>query len=237
MTDSDTLNQVLTETNRAPRQSLCVFDLDSTLICVRKRTEKILQSVVTEKQFAHFSSSQLESIKNITVKDTDFRLQDILDRAQVSLDSKQYRLIHDYWTYHFFSNNFLKYDLLYKGVQDYLRRLSRTSNIMYLTGRSRKLMWQGTYEQINKWNFPLKTKDHLIMKPNHFTEDAVYKKIELEQLVQHYKNIWFFENDPVIINHVNMLLPQVQIIFMKSASSGRQSLRKIFPTIGMDYSL
>ena len=234
---SNILNQILSETHEASQKPLCVFDLDSTLICVSQRTRAILQAAAVNEGFKHFSVDHLKKMKNITVKAIDFSLQDILNRAQVQLPIYQYRLIYKYWASSFFSNSFLKYDTLYKGVQNYLSQLSINSDIIYLTGRSQELMREGTDEQIKKWNLPLKSEKHLIMKPNNFTEDAIYKKMELEKLVQHYKNIWFFENDPAIINHVNNTLPQIQVIFIQSASSGRQILRKKFPTIGMDYSL
>ncbi len=237
MPQSNILNQILKEASQLSKRPLCVFDLDSTLICVSERIKKILQSVESNEKFKHWNPSQFHKIKTITVKNTDFSLKDVFERASIHLSNEQYRLIHKYWAYCFFSNSFLNYDTLYKGVQNYLHQISIHSEIMYLTGRSRELMEEGTYKQIRKWSLPLKTDNHLIMKPNSFTEDAVYKKIQLERLVQQYKNIWFFENDPAIINYVNSCLPQIQIVFMQSASRARQTLRKSFPTIGMDYSL
>ena len=227
------LKQVLKETKQIPKP-LCVFDLDSTLICVSERTRKILQTAASHEDFKHW---KMDFLKEVVVKPTDFRLKDILQRASLDLSDKQYRSLFKFWGLHFFSNSFLKYDSLYKGVQNYLKLLSEHTHIMYLTARSRKRMGEGTYEQIKKWNLPLKKESDLIMKPNDYTEDAFYKRTQLERLVQEYKNIWFFENDPVIINHVNRFLPQIQIIFMQSASSKHQSLQKSFPTIGMDYSL
>ena len=231
---SDILKQVLKETKELSNKPLCVFDLDSTLICVKERTRKILQSAVSNEKFRHW---KIDSLKEVVVKPTDFSLRDVLQRASIDLSETQYLSICNFWAHHFFSNSFLKHDTLYKGVQNYLHLLSEHSEIMYLTGRSRERMGEGTYEQITKWELPLKKESDLIMKPNTYTEDAFYKKMQLERLVQEYKNIWFFENEPAIINYVSYLLPQIQIIFMQSTSSRRQSLRKSFPTIGMDYSL
>ena len=108
---------------------------------------------------------------------------------------------------------------------------------MYLTGRSENLMKEGTISQIKKWSLPFKKEEYLMMKPNTYTEDAYFKKCRLEELSKKYRKIWFFENEPVVINFVNKFLDGIQIIFVNTVHSQRQTLKKDFHTITADYSL
>ena len=230
---SSLLKHIL-QSAESSKNSLYVFDLDSTLFCVSGRTQKILQT--TPNHLKDIPSKQAELLKNIKVNIKDFNLHDILKRAGVQLSFPCYKQIFHFWTNHFFSNDFLKYDTLYKGVSSYLQKLQNThSEIMYLTGRCYSLMGKGTYQQLEKWNLPLKTKNHLMMKENAYTEDAYYKKCRLQKLSQKYQNIWFFENEPAVIHFAHHFLPKISYVFINSANSGRQTLQKGFHQIPTDY--
>lgn len=239
MSKENILQKVLDEAKRCfSNECVCVFDLDSTLICVRGRTEAILRSAPDYPPLRQACAGQVDLFRTIEVQPTDYGLQQILLRKGIQLSSSCYYDLSGYWSHCFFSGEFLKYDKLYTGVYSYLSHLNKTNaDIMYLTGRNSESMWEGTYKQIKKLNLPLKKKEFLMMKQNSFTEDAVYKKNCLEKLSKKYKKIWFFENEPATINFVNQHLPEVQLVFVDSVHSGRQDLRKKFPSIGMDYSL
>ena len=227
------LKQIL-QSAKSSKNSLYVFDLDSTLFCVSGRTQKILQTAPD--YLKDIPSHQANLLRNIKVNTNDFSLHGILKRSGIQLSFLCYKEIFHFWTHHFFSNDFLKYDILYKGVQSYLQKLQKTnSEIMYLTGRCSSLMGKGTYQQLKNWNLPLKTKDHLMMKENAYTEDAYYKKCRLQKLSQKYQNIWFFENEPAVIHFVHHFLPKISCVFVNSANSGRQVLQKKFYQISMDY--
>ena len=238
MTKNGVLPEILRQIEGASFPKLCVFDLDSTLICVKGRTKKILQSVAHYPRFQHICSPYIEHFKKAEFDEKAYSLKSILQNMGVSLNFDCYKEVFLYWTLHFFSNKYLEHDKLYKGVKDFLFKVQKSgSDIMYLTGRSFSLMGTGTFSQIQKWKLPLEKRNHLIMKPNTFTEDAYYKVKQLEELSKTYSNIWFFENEPVIINFVNKLLPHISIVFVNTAHSGRQNLRKKFQSINGDYSL
>ena len=217
---------------------LCVFDLDSTLFCVAERTQYILRNIPHHLKMHKFCSGQEHLFQNIQVSPKDFSLRCILQKACIKLDSISYKEVFYFWTFQFFSNDFLKYDTLYKGTQSYLSQLeSAGAEIMYLTGRNRPFMGAGTYEQLRHHQLPLKSKDHLIMKDNSYTEDAFYKKSCLKKLCEKYQTIWFFENEPSVINFIHYFLPKIHIVFIDSTHSGRQKLNKKFYQIPMDYTL
>lgn len=232
------LKNVLDSAQQCDQNCACVFDLDSTLICVRGRTQAILRSAPDYPPLRQVCAGQVELFRTIEVYPTDYGLKHILARTGIRLSSSCYYDLSGYWSHCFFSNEFLKYDKLYEGVSSYLSLLEKTEvEIIYLTGRSQKFMGEGTYKQLNQWNLPLKKKEFLIMKQNNFTEDAVYKAKCLENLSRQYKKIWFFENEPTTINFIDQHLPEIHLIFVDSVHSGRQTLRKELPSIGMDYSI
>lgn len=238
MSKNNILRKVLEEAQQCGGSYVCVFDLDSTLICVRGRTQAILRSAPDYPPLRQICASQVDLFKNIEVYPTDYGLKQVLIRTGIQLSSSCYYDLSGYWSHCFFSNEFLKYDELYKGVYSYLSQLQKTNvEIMYLTGRSQKSMGEGTYKQIKSWGLPLKKREFLIMKQNSFTEDAVYKMNYVENLSKQYKKIWFFENEPTTINFISQHLPEVQLVFVDSVHSGRQTLRKEFPSVGMDYSI
>ncbi len=238
MSGQNILRKVLDEVQQCDGNYACVFDLDSTLICVRGRTQAILRSAPDYPPLSQICAGQVDLFRTIEVYPTDYGLKQILIRKGIQLSSSCYYDLSGYWAHCFFSNEFLKYDELYTGVYSYLSQLKKTNvDIMYLTGRSQKSMGEGTYRQLKEWKLPLEKKEFLIMKQNNFTEDAIYKANFLEKLSKKYKRIWFFENEPTTINFINQHLPKVQLVFVNSVHSDRQTLRKEFPSIGMDYSI
>ncbi len=238
MSRQNILRRVLAEAQQFSGNCVCVFDLDSTLICVRGRTQAILRSAPDDPPLKQICAGQVDLFKTIEVHPTDYGLKQILIRKGIRLSSSCFYNLSGYWTHCFFSGDFLKHDELYKGVCSYLSQLKKTNvDIMYLTGRSQKSMGKGTYKQLKGWSLPLKRKEFLMMKQNNFTEDAVYKVNCLEKLSQRYKRIWFFENEPATMNLISQKLPEVQLVFVNSVHSGRQTLRKKIPSIGMDYSI
>lgn len=231
------LKKILWEA-QSKKNILCVFDLDSTLFCAAGRTQRILRKIPSDPQMHTVCLGQEKLFNNIQVSSKDFGLDHILKKAHIKLNFECYKKVFSFWAFQFFSNNFLKYDVLYKGVQSYLSQLASSgAEIMYLTGRNRPFMGDGTYQQLQHHSLPLKTRDHLMMKENVYTEDAFFKKKCLQQLCQKYQRIWFFENEPSVINFVHYFLPQIHIVFMNSTHSGRQKLHKKFYQISMDYNL
>lgn len=228
------LLQILKEVQTKPN-SLCVFDLDSTLICVKKRTQKILQALAEDSYFRQNHPGPAKMLKDIEIDPNDFNLKTMFKRARLKLSDSLYQKIFLYWTTHFFSNDYLHCDTLYPGVSSYLSSL-QGAEIMYLTGRCDSLMRKGTLFQLRKWNLPLKKESHLMMKPNNYTEDAYFKKCYLDNLSKKYKPIWFFENEPVVINFVNKFLKDIHVVFVNSVHSHRQNVNKNIHTILADYS-
>ena len=129
---SFTLKQIL-KSAESSKNSLYVFDLDSTLFCVSGRTQKILQTAPDH--LKNIPPHQADVLKNIKINTTDFSLHDILKRTGVHLSFSCYKKVFHFWADRFFSNDFLKYDTLYKGVQSYLQKTPENQFRNYVSYR------------------------------------------------------------------------------------------------------
>jgi len=213
-----------------------IFDLDSTLFCVSPRTEMILRRLSSEPSFRARFSEQAEILSRVEVLPTDWGVRAALERAQVPSTLEFFLEVRDYWHKYFFSSHDLHQDKIYPSANEYVRHLHQLgADILYLTGRSEGPMREGTVKALNQWGFPLLVDGKLMMKPSDVLTDESFKALALQGLTHDYDHIWFFENEPVIIEQVRGLLPQVRIVFMNSVHAGRAAAPTDLPTIGMDY--
>lgn len=190
--------------------TICVFDLDSTLFNVSPRSQKILHD------FAHLHG--LPDLLSVQVQYTDWGIYESLVRF--GYQKSEYPALHlnlkEFWMKHFFSNEYLHYDTPYLGAVYFVQSLNNSNcSIHYLTGRDVNRMHQGTVEVLNKWLFPFESQ-HLHMKPHRSENDEEYKYQKLKQIIDLNpgKDIYFFENEPVNINYIGKMLPEVHIVFM-----------------------
>ena len=204
----------------------CVFDLDSTLFNVSPRTQKILQDYGHSSLGHPHFSSQKEILKKIQILPTDWGIREALIRENVSAPLTFFEDVRRFWRQHFFSNEYLQFDRPYPGAVEFVDQISKAGiPIYYLTGRDRPDMHTGTVETLQKWGFPTEQiEGRLFMKPSkNYSEDEDYKVQILTQFSTRYKTLYFFENEPVIINQVQKVLPDVNIIFMDTVHSRREN--------------
>lgn len=213
----------------------CVFDIDSTLFCVSTRTQAILRSLAKEKDFRSQFKEHAELLKEIKVQPMDWGTKQALLRLDIEFPLPVINHIRNYWRKHFFSNEFLKHDVLYDSSNLFVQICEQLNcEIYYLTGRNEKLMRKGSLEQLHSFSFPLSHPDRLIMKAIDDEHDEDFKLNKLRELSPKYEQIYFFENEPVIIHSVLEHLPQVNIVFMDSTHSTRREPPRNLPTITPD---
>jgi hypothetical protein len=217
-------------------RALVVFDLDSTLFCVSPRSQAILRTLAADADFLSRFPREAEILKTLEVLPTDWGVRSAILRRQISNDLDFFTTVRDYWRKHFFSSHFLEHDEIYPAAPEYVCRLSDLgAEIRYLTGRSRHLMEEGTLKGLRKWNFPLADPAHLLMKPSDVETDESFKALMLQELVKEFDYVWLFENEPVIIDLVRQIAPQVQIVFVNSVHSGRAAAPTDLLTILPDF--
>jgi predicted secreted acid phosphatase len=144
--------------------------------------------------------------------------------------------VRQYWREQFFSSRHLDKDILYPSALEYVNHLhSLGAEIHYLTGRSAGKMREGTLQSLARHGFPLKSEDRLIMKPSDVQADETFKATVLQELVAKFDHIWFFENEPLIIELVRASVPQVKMVFVDSVHAGRAQPPSDLPVVKADF--
>ena len=212
--------------NANKSNSICVFDLDSTLFNVSPRTQKIIE------EFAEIH--QITALKSVKVEPNHWGLKESLIDSGVELDFsnpnelKLFESLRDSWKLKFFSNDYLHYDTPYLGAVHFVQTLAE-NNIptFYLTGRDQNRMGLGTKEVLLKWGFPIKEERYLNLKPHKDIDDKIFKFDWVHKLKNENPEsiIYFFENEPVNINKIGEVHPDIEIIFLNTTHSRQQDVQ------------
>lgn len=223
--------------NHAAREKVAViFDLDSTLFEVSARTRAILQQLGGQSEFKSKFETASETLRTIEVLPTDWGIKSLLTRYQFLASSELVHHVRDFWRKHFFSSHFLDQDEMHPLANEYVRHLAGLgAEIFYLTGRPQSSMRPGTLAALKKFDFPLQSDGHLLMKPSEVETDEHFKTTALKDLVPRFSHVWFFENEPVIIDEVRAALPQVKIVFVDTIHSGKSTPPTDLPRIGRTF--
>lgn len=204
-------------------RTVCVFDLDSTLFNVSPRTQQILH------EFAELHKPEL---KKVEILHTDWGLKEALVRAGYKFDENPelHKTLRDFWVDRFFTNTYLHYDIPYRGAVPYVQRLHESGcEIHYLTGRDVARMGIGTLEVLQKWGFPVR-EGCLHLKPHRSMDDHVFKidwvvdRFPITQYPPDIAPVYFFENEPVNINALGKIRPDIHIIQLDTTHSRQEEV-------------
>lgn len=232
------LQEVL-KTATQQKSVLFVFDIDSTLYNVSPRNIEII------KDYAQKSSSINSELKSIlltvTAESTDWGIKTPLLRLNhPEVELPLFKKIKQHWNQYFFSGDFLHHDEEYPGAVEFVNALSQHAPTFYLTGRDIARMGEGTLKQLQNSRFPTDPiHNRLILKPDKDILDHEYKISELEKLAQEFDKIYFFENEPIILNAVADRFSAEHIIpiCVTSTHSGRAELYENIQTVEPYYLL
>jgi hypothetical protein len=234
---SHTLQKILTkieELRASGGRTLVVFDLDSTLFDVSPRLKKILHDFAEVPENQIRFPEAVEILKKIETFRSDWGIKNAVIRA--GLDSHHpefHEAMRQFWVQHFFSNEYLHFDIPYEGAVEYVQTLHQLdADIVYLTGRDVHRMGRGSEETLRKWNFPVDAQAQLVLKPQKGMDDAEFKSNWFADLPKEkYSQIWFFENEPVNVNLVRLQHQHVEIVFFESTHSGKAEAPSDLPRV------
>lgn len=216
------------------KNSLVVFDLDSTLFDVSPRLEKILldfaASPLNQKRFPE----QVALLRNIKTLRSDWGIVGALTRAGLDGHHQDFQdAVRAYWQKSFFSNHYLQFDEPYEGAVEFVNAVIQAgAQVAYLTGRDVERMGGSSGEILEQWGFPLNEQAELVLKPHRSMDDAQFKTdwfIAAEK--KNYETIYFFENEPVNLVHLAQHCPKVQMIFFESTHAGKAEPPEDLPRI------
>jgi hypothetical protein len=234
----DIFFQILSERAQG-RQTLAVFDLDSTIFNVSPRTQRIFNEFLAQEDIRTKYPKEVEFLHGLVILPQDWGIKQAIVRSGLKSTDDFYMKIRDFWRKNFFSSSYLQHDRPYAGAIEYVQALaSKGIEIYYLTGRDEQNMRLGTVASLAQWGLPvLNEHTHLIMKPvKGSAEDEDFKEMKLRQLMQKYErpSIWFFENEPLIIEKVVQSNLPVKVIWVDTTHSGRAAAPENLPVIQMD---
>lgn len=234
----ENFKKALSLAEQQKEQALFVFDMDSTLFCMKYRTQAIIKDILKDEEFNQRFSKEMEQIQKVLVTEKDWSIREIMSRYGFSETEPVVLAIEKIWRKNFFINKYLDQDKPYKGCVSFVQKIAQTgAQVYYLTARNKKAMYEGTVQSLHFWNFPLKTEENLIMKEEEALDDAAYKEKHLRKLALEFETILFFENEPVIVNRVAESLPQIHLFWMDSTHSRREKPPKKAWPVDMDYSI
>ena len=195
-------------------QSLIVLDIDSTLVQTHKRNEAILRRFA---QNSNHPSSHL--FKQAECFPFEYGYMQALHRLGVFANEALKLEVSKFWRTHFFSNDYLHCDLPHDGAQDFVERLNQKwIPHVYLTGRPRPLMWEGTLKALQKLNFPV-TADNLHLKPQAQDVDEIFKSQKMAELKKGFSKVIFIDNEPKVLNQIDRDHPDVVLVFVDTCHS------------------
>ncbi len=204
------------------RPLLVVFDLDSTLFDLTGRVTKIIDRF-RQIEAVRFPE-ECRRLNDIQILQTDWGLKTPLERLGLPCEGPFFAALHQHWADAFFSNEYLIYDKPLPGAVTFVQKLHEFgAHIMYLTGRDIPRMGDGTYKSLLNNQFPIDSPTvQLVLKPHPKMDDAAFKAEVLRDFERKYKRIWFFENEPVNLNLVARECPNIKLVFVETAHSGRE---------------
>jgi len=227
------LTTFLQSLNETPKKTAVVFDLDSTLFNVSPRTQHILDKLSADPDFIKTYPSEAEQLKSVRVVPTDWGIRTALERSGLKATLGFFERVREHWMSLFFSSDYLMVDEPYEGAVEFVNAIFKSGvPVYYLTGRDVDRMGRGTHEVLNKRGFPHNEHfDNVYLKPDQEMNDALFKRDVLKKMADEFEQIYFFENEPVIIHLIREQVPSVNIIFVDTIHSGRALAPVDLPTI------
>lgn len=204
---------------RKSEKPVVLFDIDDTLTDTRDRTLSILQEFISEPEIIEEYSSEVDTMKDLSLKSVFFEVEDTFDFLKIN-NPEFRKTAKEYWLKRFFSNEYVSIDREIPGAKDYLNELqSEGAKIVYLTGRDEPRMKQGTIAGLRRNGFPLDSHTRLLMKPNKELPDLEYKKKAFEEVAAMGEVIAVFENEPANINAMHAYFTHATAVFVDTQHS------------------
>jgi beta-phosphoglucomutase-like phosphatase (HAD superfamily) len=202
-----------------------VFDLDSTLFDVSKRSFEILKDWLRDPESAAFAETR-ERLNGLAPSDMRYSLEDVWSIKKIPCDEPPFdhhlKQAKRFWRKRFFGNDYLVHDEPTPGAVDFVKTLhSEGAMIVYLTGRDVPLMAFGTFDQLKSHGLPIEVeRTRLILKPKRHLDDLDFKTGVAKTVSGYGKVVASFENEPKNLVAMASAFPEDTMnIFIESVSS------------------
>ena len=220
------LKLIVDKAKSCKKPAACVFDLDGTLFDVGPRTLGIIKEWLDSESAKQFDETLIKKAEKINYRHVGYSLSHAFENAGFDMRNQEvmkfFTSIERHWKKKFFDGKSLvKYDSMIPNAEKFVRSvMSHDIKIIYLTGRHFHHMFEGTTEQLKKFNLPYDEK-HIFLKKSPFIEDQIFKSEEIKSISKTYDIVGNFENEYLNLGYMALEAPNaIQVIF-DSQHSGR----------------
>ena len=207
------------------KNPVVVFDLDSTLFDVSKRSFEILKEWVAHPETRNFTQTTtlLDQIRVIELK---YSLEELWEDKKIPLRESpfehHFKHAKQFWRQRFFAHDYLKHDEPMGGASHFVKKLHEMGAfIVYLTGRDVPSMAFGTFDQLKRHGLPIEMdRSRLILKPKRHLDDVTFKSQAAKMIMEWGDVVASFENEPKnLIAMSEVFGPETMNIFVETVSS------------------
>ena len=216
-------------------RSICVFDLDSTLLDNHQRQARIFREYGAALGDARFVHCAPEHVVSWDLRDTARLLGLSDEEAEARAPA-----LRAFWLERFFTSAYCAEDTPLPGARSYLEEVLGTGGrIIYITGRHTG-MGAGTLESFRRAGFPLPNgKDvtwpprvELWLKPAPDDDDDAWKESCHQALAKQGDLAAAFDNEPIHINAYRARFPQAAAVHLDTDHSRRPvAVRDDIPSV------
>jgi hypothetical protein len=204
---------------------IVVFDLDSTLFDVSKRSFEILKEWLGHADTQTFSHTRA-GLAEFRAEELSYSLEELWEFKKIPTSESpfdhHFKHAKQFWRERFFGHDYLKYDEPMKGAVEFVKKLYELgASIVYLTGRDAPMMAFGTFDQLKQHGMPIEIeRTRLILKPKRHLNDVEFKSQTAKMIREWGAVVATFENEPKnLVAMSQAFAPETMNIFMETVSS------------------
>ncbi len=211
------LRRDIEETLKNGRLPLFVCDLDGTLVDHTLRTLMIFRRAPQAMELPEWLAAKLQGTDL-----SSFGYHPAQSLKKMGVAGEDLERLVAFWDKNFFANEFLPYDRpISKGVEFVNRLLEMGVGTVFLTGRDRQRMGQGTVDWLAKYGLlDRNKKTSLLMKEDLSLSNAEAKIVAIEKIRSLGRPLLIADNEPIELKKVWAEFPSAQGILLNTPFSG-----------------
>lgn len=193
--------------------SVCVFDLDGTIMDNRPRVVAILRELAEVWKDNH--PEHATRLRTIQAEDVAYRFSETLTSIGIH-EEHLHKEGFAFWKDRFFADTHIRHDTEIEGAKSFVQACyDAGATIVYLTGRDLPNMALGSFASLRDLGFPIGiVGTELVTKPAFETPDAIFKKQVAPLLQRIGEVIAVFDNEAENCNLFLEAHPESTAIFV-----------------------
>jgi hypothetical protein len=214
----ETIRQSVRREVAAGRVPIVVFNIDGTILDNRPRSQAILRDFVA---FNPDSNADVaDSIYALRPDSIDYYVVESFRQVGIR-DLFVLESALKFWADNFFSNRYVLLDMPIAGATAFIQQMHDSGAlIVYISGRGRTTMLEGTMQALLRSGFPIATaRTLLVMKPQPRDNNTVFKTTAYNDISRMGRVVAAFENEPRDVNMMKRRWPNAQIVLIHSQHS------------------